>query len=139
MRNIKLEINDTEAEVLTSLLDWAAKNGKDQSKVIIAQNIASRIKKLFESENLDNYLYLTGLDDEALEYFFKMKEYYDLNLYASFSAVINGHTDHSLDQCFDYYYIKNSEKRPKLFDNTDMVKKIFTFVYRKMKAKNYKI
>lgn len=139
MKNVKLEINDTEAEVLTSLLDWAAKNGKDQKKVNVAQNISSRIKKLFEGENLDNYLYLTGLDDEAMEYFFKVKEYYDLNLYASFSAIINGHSNHSLDQCFEYYHIKNSEKRPKIFDNLEVAKKIFSFVYKKMKAKNFKI
>lgn len=139
MANIKLDINESEIEVLTALLEWAVKNGKDQNKVKTAQNIKDRIRILSERESLDNYLYLTGLDEESLDYFFRMKKLCDLNIYISFSAVINGHPQNTLEQCFDYYYIKNLEKRPQLFENIEMTKKIFSFVYKRMKAKGYKI
>ena len=85
------------------------------------------------SFNERDFGYIKGLSEETKQLFFHVLKNYNLNLYHSAAAIIQGSHGNSVESKYLYYMKKYSPKREYLRGNENKIKEIFEYVYKRLK------
>jgi len=89
--------------------------------------------------DMDSMAYLKGLSNSSLDFIKLVLENYDLNLYHSAAAIIQGNHGGSLQGKIDYYIKKYQVKRPWLLGHEKEIAEIFNHVSEKLGRKDLRL
>lgn len=89
-------------------------------------------RRVSETKILDNYRYLDSLSNEAKQLVISLVEKGEPNLYHSFMSVLNQKKDITKEDVHNFYYVKNSHRRPYLDKNRNLVDEVFELCWNQV-------
>ena len=83
MKNFKIILNEQEIELLEKLLNYSEKVARSEESKRIIVKLNEKIRRIQSDEINNQFPYIERLDEDLKEYFFRLTNEYEVDLYHS--------------------------------------------------------
>ncbi len=135
MKNFKIILNEQEIELLEKLLNYSEKVARSEESKRIIVKLNEKIRRIQSDEINNQFPYIERLDEDLKEYFFRLTNEYEVDLYHSLANLIGKNKLDNTDELYEKYKMKNQINRPNLFSDEEKLKRILSYVYNRLKIK----